>query len=638
MNNGFLRVATVSPDLIVANCSQNAQKIISSIKTASKDGASLIVLPQLCITGSTCGDLFFQSSLQSNALDALNQIAEQTSGVSALIFVGLPFAYKNSLYNCACAIHCGKILAFIPQVYPSLKQKSYFSTFDTSLPVEQIQIPNVADTIYFGTNIIFEDPQDSCFCISAEVGNDLFTVLPPSTNHCAHGATINVNLSSLSEIAERKNYRRLTVSAYSNKVSCAYIYCESSFGESSTDDVYAAHNLIAENGKILKESKLFGNGYLVCDVDCQAIVLERQKKGTFTNYKNNNDYQKIQIVFSRPQSSLCRKISTNPFVPQNEQKRNTRLNEIIKMQSYGLVKRLQHINCKTCVIGLSGGLDSTLAILITYEAFKILNFDLSGIIAITMPCFGTTNRTYSNACNLAKSLGVTLKEINIEKAVLQHFKDINQDLYNHDVTYENAQARERTQVLMDIANQCNGLVIGTGDLSELALGWATYNGDHMSMYAVNASVPKTLMRYLVNYFAQQSITDNEKLTKVLLDILDTPVSPELLPATDGVISQKTEELVGPYELHDFFLFYFVRYGFSPKKIFYISQKAFEDIYDKQIIKKWLIVFCKRFFSQQFKRSCLPDGVAIGSVSLSPRSGWKMPSDASSYDWVKELDE
>ncbi|NLM00018.1 MAG: NAD(+) synthase [Treponema sp.] len=628
MNYGFLRVATVSPEVVVADCKTNAKKIIEQIKLVTSEGASLIVFPELAISGKTCGDLFFQSVLLEEAWNAVLGIGEETSSMNALICVGFPFKYENSLYNCAAVLHYGKVLAIIPQVYGN----EIFSSFNQKSKNRKIYLPGLTESVIFGTNIIFQDAQNKNFSVAVEIGQDLFSVFPPSIQHCAHGAAAIANLCGISEIAERKRLRLITLSSHSSKLNCACIYVENSWTESTTDCVYSAHNIVAENGKVLKQSKLYGGGYIIVDVDFEKLINERRKKNTFAKIETNEaEYDIVQIIFSRRHASLKRNVKTNPFVPQSKNKQDVRFSEIINMQSHGLAKRLMHIQCKNAVLGLSGGLDSTLALLITVEAFKILRLDLSGIIAVTMPCFGTSKRTYTNACNLAKALNVSLREINIEKAVMQHFADIGHDQEKHDITYENSQARERTQVLMDVANQCNGLVIGTGDLSELALGWTTYNGDHMSMYAVNASVPKTLVRYLVQYFATGD------LEMVLKDILDTPVSPELLPTVDGTISQKTEEFVGPYELHDFFLYYFIRFGFSPKKIFFMAQKAFDGIYEKETIKKWLKFFCKRFFLQQFKRSCMPDSIAVGSVNLSPRNAWKMPSDASATLWLNELD-
>lgn len=637
MNHGFFRVATFSPDMVVADCEGNGKKIITAVEQAWLKGASLVVFPELCISGSTCGNLFYQSALINSSLKAVIDIAENTARYSILICVGLPFIYENNLYDCCAVMQRGKIIAIIPKNYDTQK---FFTTYPLEAPNKRIQIPGLPETVVFGSQIIFQDPQQPEAKIAIEIGTDFSALISPATKACEAGATIICNLSSLNEMAERQSYRRMMVTSQSMRLSCGYVLADASLSESTTDFIFSGHNIIAEKGRILTESNLYGDGFLAYDIDVENIVATRVQKNFFGKYgtgTNQNSWENILLDFCRRNGDLRRVINKLPFVPKNPARLSKRCNDIFAMQSHALAKRLKHINCKNAVIGLSGGLDSTLAFLVTVEAFKLLELDLSGIHAITMPCFGTTNRTYNNACNLAKVFGTTLSEINIEKAVLQHFQDIGHDVENHDVTYENSQARERTQVLMDVANQLNGLVIGTGDLSELALGWATYNGDHMSMYGVNASVPKTLMRHLVSWFAdncaEASMTD---AVSVLKDILDTPVSPELLPAKDGLISQKTEEIVGPYELHDFFLFHFVRNGFEPKKILFLAQKAFDGEYDKDTIKKWLTTFCKRFFSQQFKRSCLPDGVALGSVSLSPRGSWSMPSDASCESWLYNL--
>lgn len=637
MNNGFFRVATFSPEMVVADCEGNGKKIITAIEKAWLKGASLVVFPELCITGSTCGNLFYQSSLIKSSLNAIIDIAENTARYSMLICIGFPFIYENNLYDCCAVMQRGKIIAIVPKSYDTQK---FFTSYPLGTPNKRIQIPGLPESVIFGNQIIFQDPQQTEAKIAIEIGTDFSALISPGLKACEAGATIICNLSSLNELAERQNYRRMMVTSQSMRFTCGYVYADSSSCESSTDYIFSAHNIIAEKGRILTESKLYSDGFLSYDIDVENIVASRIQKKFFGKYgtdEKQDSWENVLLDFSRRNGDLRRVINKLPFVPKNSARLSQRCNDIFTMQYQALAKRLKHINCKNAVIGLSGGLDSTLAFLVTVEAFKLLDLDLSGIKAITMPCFGTTTRTYNNACNLAKAFGASLSEINIEKAVLQHFQDIGHDVENHDVTYENSQARERTQVLMDVANQCNGLVIGTGDLSELALGWATYNGDHMSMYGVNTSVPKTLMRYLVSWFAdncvEASMTD---AASVLRDILDTPVSPELLPAKDGVISQKTEEIVGPYELHDFFLFHFVRNGFDPKKILFLAQKAFEDEYDKETIKKWLTTFCKRFFSQQFKRSCLPDGVALGSVSLSPRGSWSMPSDASCESWLHNI--
>ena len=640
MEFGFFRVACCSPEVTVAGCKFNEKQIIEAVKKADSLGVNLLVMNELCVTGYTCADLFFQDSLLENAKNSIVNIAESTKKTSVLFAVGCPIQYENSLYNCAVWIFAGKILAIIPKTNISSsfeKNETRYFVSGKNLPNNSfIQIENYSEKIPFGTDILISHLDTK---IGTEISDDLFAVQNPSSELAVNGALIIANLSASNEIVGRANSRKIQVQCQSAKLCCAYLYANANKGESTTNLIFSGHNLIAENGKLLSESELFSDELIIADIDIELLKNQRKKmnssfqidKKDFRIIETEKTAKKKKSIFSVVK--LYREISPYPFIPSDKTDLDIRCKEIVAMLSHALAKRLKHTRTTSAVLGLSGGLDSTLALLLTYEAFKICNLDYEDIIAITMPCFGTTDRTYKNACNMAKSMGVTLKEISIEKAVRQHFEDIGQDENNHDVTYENSQARERTQILMDVANQCSGLVIGTGDMSELALGWATYNGDHMSMYGVNSSVPKTLVRHLVSWFSEQV---KGPLSDVLKDILETPVSPELLPPKDGVISQCTEELVGPYDLHDFFLYYFVRWGFTKEKIKFLAHQAFDiqqrekgkpTLFSKDKIDKWIDVFYRRFYSQQFKRSCLPDGVKIGSVGLSPRGDWIMPSDA-----------
>lgn len=646
MKYGFLRTACGTPKTTVAHCVFNTQEIFDLIKKAENENVEIVVFPELCITSYTCGDLFLQQSLQKSAKEELFLLAQKTKDIDMLIAVGLPIALGNSLYNCAALLYQGSILALIPKTqipnYSEFYEGRYFTPGNSI--IQYINLSKEHTSIPFGTKILISLPnKDEPVLIGTEICEDLWVPCPPSVSQALCGAQVIINLSASNEVVGKAEYRKMLVQAQSGRLACAYLYANAGKDESTTDLIFSGHNIIAENGSLLAESTLYSEGLLIADIDIEKLNQQRRRENTFTsedmsflvispeNVKNSEKKEK------NISESLYRFIDSHPFVPSDETQRANRCSEIIAMQAQGLAKRLLHTHCKSAVIGLSGGLDSTLALLVTYEAFKRCSLDVSLITAVTMPCFGTTDRTYQNACDMANAMGVTLREINIEKAVRQHFADIGHDEKLLTVTYENAQARERTQVLMDIANQTNGLVIGTGDLSELALGWATYNGDHMSMYGVNASIPKTLVRYLVAWFAQDAAQKNKAtLCAVLKDILDTPVSPELLPPSQGNISQKTEELVGPYELHDFFLYYLLRWGYSPKKIYFLAQKAFHT-YTPDIILKWLKIFYTRFFAQQFKRSCLPDGAKVGTVSVSPRGDWRMPSDASSAIWLSELE-
>ncbi len=644
MKYGFLRVACASPKLVVADCSYNGSQIIECVKNINKENVSIIVFPELCITGYTCGDLFFQKTLTDSALTELKTIAKETESLDSLFFVGLPLCLEEGIFNCAAAIFMGKILAFIPKTflpnYGEFYERRQFSPFTSRMKTKLITLNEDFVDIPFGTDILISDIKNPLLKIGVEICEDLWVPFSPSVRHTLAGADVIVNLSSGNEIIGKADYRRMLVKEHSAKCVCAYLYANSGHDESSQDMIFASHNLICENGSLLQESKLFQNETIISDIDVEKLLQERRKTSSYSfsvdNFSDKKEYTmiKIDLNCNRKDEKLFRFIDSHPFVPSNKEQRSKRCQEVITLQAEGLAKRIRHINLKSAVIGLSGGLDSTLALLVTERAFDLCSIDRKNITAITMPCFGTTDRTYKNACLLAKESGATLKEIQISKSVIQHLSDIEHPQSVHDVTYENAQARERTQVLMDYANKSNGIVIGTGDLSELALGWCTYNGDHMSMYGVNNSVPKTLVRYLVEWFSDES--ENEKIKNVLIDILNTPVSPELLPPEDGVISQVTEDIVGPYELHDFYLYYLLRYGFSPSKILYLAEKSSLP-YDKKTKLKWLKIFYRRFFSQQFKRSCMPDGVKIGTVNLSPRGDWRMPSDASANIWLKELE-
>ena len=726
MKYGFLRVACASPRLAVADCNFNAEKIIESAKNIASEGTSLIVFPELCITSYTCGDLFFQKTLLDSAMCALERIAKKTEALNSIILVGLPVAIDESIYNCAAVLHNGRILALIPKTfipnYAEFYERRYFAPYSrySSTSPKTAWLSEDNPEVPFGTDVLVQDKNNPDFVLGVEICEDVWVTTPPSSNASLNGATVIANLSASNEIIGKAEYRRTLVKAQSAHCVSAYLYADAGCDESTQDLVFGAHNLIAENGAILAEAKPFAEkNTIITDIDLERLQQERRKTGTFAQCTALQERQEereaqetgwrkilVDLKSSFENTSenssaekLIRFVDAHPFVPQDTKKREERCREVIELQSQGLAKRLRHINAQSAVIGLSGGLDSTLALLVTCRAADICQMERSKILAITMPCFGTTDRTYHNACALAKECEVTLKEIRIEKSVLQHFKDIGQDENTHDVTYENSQARERTQVLMDIANKTNGIVIGTGDLSELALGWCTYNGDHMSMYGVNSSIPKTLVRYLVQWFADNALassnatihantmtterigqmerdSSNEnryelsersehaerskfpdhfehsgknkmlacetetpeppRLSSVLRDILDTPVSPELLPPENGKIAQQTENIVGPYELHDFFLYYLLRFGFSPSKILYLADSSALP-YSHEEKVKWLRMFYKRFFSQQFKRSCMPDGAKVGTINLSPRGDWRMPSDASGAIWLSEID-
>lgn len=635
MKQGFLKVAAATPKIIVADPIYNAGQICILLDQAVERRAKIIVFPELCLTGYTCNDLFLQETMLLCAKEGLLQVVKHSEGKDALIFVGLPIERENKLYNVVAIIQDGEVLAFVPKKYLPNYGEYYESRYFTPGNEKAVSFEFDGEQVPFGINILFVSSAVEGLIVGCELCEDLWAVNPPSTKHALAGATVIVNLSASNETVGKDSYRRSLVQATSARLLAGYIYASAGEGESTQDIVFGGPNLIVENGTILAEAKRFSTGFIVSDLDIHRLRMERRKINTFVP-DEETQYLIVPFELEIEETRLERTFKCNPFVPQDKNKRELRCEEILSIQSYGLKKRYEHTGCRTAIIGVSGGLDSTLALLVTVRTFDLLGFDRSNIISVTMPCFGTTDRTYDNACKLARELGTTLEEVDIKEAVTLHFRDIKQDISVHDVTYENGQARERTQILMDIANQLGGLVIGTGDMSELALGFATYNGDHMSMYGVNAGVPKTLVRHLVQYYAETC--ENEKLTLLLTDVLDTPVSPELLPPKDGVISQKTEDIVGPYELHDFFLYYMLRMGFEPKKIYRIAMLSFEGIYDKSTILKWLKLFYKRFFMQQFKRSCMPDGPKVGSVALSPRGDLRMPSDASSHIWMKQLDE
>lgn len=634
MKYGFVKAACATPQIRVADCAFNAQSILECVRQADASGVEILCLPELCLTGYTCGDLFFQDTLLNSADQALHTLLEQTRNLSPLLIIGVPLRHRGKLYNCAAVLQKGALLGIVPKThipnYGEFYEKRHFvpaaDSNDTYL-FDDTPVP-------FGAKLLFQSRQSSALCLAVEICEDLWAPLPPSVEHAMAGAVVIANLSASDETIGKAEYRRQLVSGQSARLVCGYLYADAGDGESTTDMVFAGHNLIAENGAVLAQSKLFQNGMIVSEIDVERLAGERLKNTSFSA-QDQSSYVLVEFDSQQTVPQLTRPIDPAPFVPSDPVHRAQRCASILTMQASGLKKRLEHTSCKSAVVGISGGLDSTLALLAVTRAFEELGRPLSEITAVTMPCFGTTERTRSNAKKLCRALNVSLREVNITNTVQSNFQDIGQDPNDHDVTFENTQARVRTLVLMNLANQNNGLVIGTGDLSELALGWATYNGDHMSMYGVNASVPKTLVRHIVSTVADA--TDNAELRDVLRDILDTPVSPELLPAKDGVISQQTEEIVGPYDLHDFFLYYAVRWAFSPAKVFYLAQNAFRGQFEDAVILKWLRKFYWRFFSQQFKRSCVPDGPKVGTVTLSPRGDWRMPSDACVNAWIQELD-
>ena len=634
MKNGFVKVAAATPDIRVADVEFNTQNIINAMEEAQKNGAKILVFPELCVTGYTCSDLFDHSVLLKASRKALLEIAENTNDKDMLVFVGAPLEVNGKLYNVAAAMNQGEIIGFTTKTFLPNYGEFYEMRQFTPGPQTVREITFEGKKIPFGPQILFQAEEMEELVVAAEICEDVWSPVPPSIQAALEGATVIVNCSASDETIGKDTYRRALISGQSARLISGYIYANAGEGESTTDLVFGGHNIIAENGTILKESSRYVNEIIYSELDLQRITGERRKNTTFQPL-DEETLVRVPFTVEETKTFLTRTFPKKPFVPSDEQTRAQRCEEILTIQAMGLKKRLAHTNARTAVVGISGGLDSTLALLVTARAFDMLGRDKKDIIAVTMPCFGTTDRTYQNACEMSKKVGATLIEVPIADAVNVHFRDIGHDPEDHSVTYENCQARERTQVLMDIANKTWGMVIGTGDLSELALGWATYNGDHMSMYGVNASVPKTLVRHLVKYAADD--TKDEALKNVLYDVLDTPVSPELLPPKDGDIAQKTEDLVGPYELHDFFLYFMLRFGYEPSKIFRIACMTFDGEYDKEIIFKWLETFCRRFFSQQFKRSCLPDGPKVGTVALSPRGDWRMPSDACVAVWMKDLE-
>ena len=634
MKNGFVKVAAATPDIRVADVEFNTQNIINAMEEAQKNGAKILVFPELCVTGYTCSDLFDHSVLLKASRKALLEIAENTNDKDMLVFVGAPLEVNGKLYNVAAAMNQGEIIGFTTKTFLPNYGEFYEMRQFTPGPQTVREITFEGKKIPFGPQILFQAEGMEELVVAAEICEDVWSPVPPSIQAALEGATVIVNCSASDETIGKDTYRRALISGQSARLISGYIYANAGEGESTTDLVFGGHNIIAENGTILKESSRYVNEIIYSELDLQRITGERRKNTTFQPL-DEETLVRVPFTVEETKTFLTRTFPKKPFVPSDEQTRAQRCEEILTIQAMGLKKRLAHTNARTAVVGISGGLDSTLALLVTARAFDMLGRDKKDIIAVTMPCFGTTDRTYQNACEVSKKVGATLIEVPIADAVNIHFRDIGHDPEDHSVTYENCQARERTQVLMDIANKTWGMVIGTGDLSELALGWATYNGDHMSMYGVNASVPKTLVRHLVKYAADD--TKDEALKNVLYDVLDTPVSPELLPPKDGDIAQKTEDLVGPYELHDFFLYFMLRFGYEPSKIFRIACMTFDGEYDKETIFKWLETFCRRFFSQQFKRSCLPDGPKVGTVALSPRGDWRMPSDACVAVWMKDLE-
>ena len=634
MKYGFINVAAAVPAIKVADVDYNVQQIESLMAQAEGKGVEILVTPELCITGYSCQDLFREQLLLDKSEEGILQLLDFTRKLDTILVVGAPVLVNSLLYNCAVVIQCGQILGIVPKTYlpnyGEFYEKRWFASAQDINPTD----------IYFAGSPVHVSSEPILFTtgdgvkFGVEICEDVWAPIPPSNNLALAGADIILNLSASDELIGKHDYLRSLLAQQSARTIGGYVYASCGFGESTQDVVYGGNAMIFENGKLLVEGERFSfqPQIRMCQIDVEKLRTERRQNTTFINAQRGAHALNIPAKAVAPKDFvLTRDIDAHPFIPKSGDMQ-TRCEEILSIQVAGLAKRLYHINAKTAVIGISGGLDSTLALLVTVKAFDKLGLERKGIVGVTMPGFGTTDRTYNNAIKLMQTLGVTIREISIAKAVTQHFEDIGHDMKLHDITYENSQARERTQILMDVANQVNGIVVGTGDLSELALGWATYNGDHMSMYGVNAGVPKTLIRYLVSYVA------GEMATETLLDIVDTPISPELIPADEqGRIKQKTEDLVGPYELHDFFIYYFLRYGFGPAKIYIMAQKAFKDAYDDETIKKWLKTFCRRFFTQQFKRSCLPDGPKVGSVSLSPRGDWRMPSDASSALWISECE-
>ncbi len=637
---GFIRVAGAVPNVEVADIDYNKNEIIKIIEKAHKESIDILVFPELSLTGYTSGDLFFQNILLEKTLKSIVEIKKESKGKEMLIFIGAPLYKDGSLYNTAVAINNGKLLGVVPKSFiPNYNEFYEKRWFSSGKNIKNSKITIEEESIPFGTDILFKYDKLS-LKIGVEICEDLWAPITPSQEHSINGANLIVNLSASNDIVGKSIFREQLVSQQSAKCISGYVYSSAGYGESTTDLVFGGNVIISENGKIIENDKNYSleEKLIYNEIDIKKINNDRIKNTVFgDSIKFNENYKLIDIELNKKSNyELKRSINPYPFIPDNEKDIEERCSEIFSLQTMALAKRIQHIDAKSLLIGISGGLDSTLALLVSVLTSDLLNINRKFVKGITMPGFGTTERTYKNAIGLMKELGVDYEEISIKDASIQHFKDIKHDLKNYNVVYENTQARERTQILMDKANQSSGIVVGTGDLSELALGWATYNGDHMSMYGINSGIPKTLIRYVIKWLSRNKF--NDEIKGILLDILGTPVSPELLPPDDrGIIKQKTEEVVGPYELHDFFLYHTVRNGFEPKKVYLLAQLAFKNIYDKETIKKWLKNFYKRFISQQFKRSCIPDGPKIGSVALSPRGDWRMPSDASVKLWLKEVE-
>ena len=633
MRDGFITVACGTPKLRLADCDYNAEQTFTLMRKAEKAGAKVLVLPELGLTGYTCGDLFYQDALLRGAEQALATVLEATRNLEVVTAVGLPLRVNNKLYNCAAIIQKGTVLGVVPKTHLPNYSEFYEKRQFAAAPEENGTVTLFGKSVPFGNKLVFRCSTMPDLALGFEICEDMWAPCSPAVDLAEAGATVVGNLSASNDIIGKDSYRRQLVTMQSAKLVCGYVYTSCGEGESSSDVVFGAHQMIAENGTLLAVRR-FDGGLLVSEVDVQKLCYERRRTQMFDQAPA---VWEVPFALTVSPTKLTRYVAPQPFVPEGKEDRDARCREILLIASLGLKQRLEHTGAKTAVVGLSGGLDSTLAVLITGLAMKMLDRPMTDIVAVTMPCFGTTDRTRNNAVILAEQMGATLRTVDISNSVRSHFKDIGHDMEDHSVTFENGQARERTQVLMDIANQSGGIVIGTGDLSELALGWCTYNGDHMSMYAVNCSIPKTLVRHLVGYLARDNAKKDEALHDVLEDILDTPVSPELLPAVQGQISQKTEDLVGPYELHDFFLYYMLRWGFSPRKVYRLAVYALGGKYSREVILKWLKTFYRRFFSQQFKRNCVPDGPKIGSVAMSPRGDWRMPSDAKINLWQAELD-
>ena len=632
MQDGFVRIAAGTPQVFLADTQKNARAIIEMMRAADARRAKLLVLPEMCLTGYSVGDLVLKDTLLRGALNALEELCQASEALDVVTVAGLPLAVGNRLFNCAAVIHKGRVLGAVPKTHLPNYAEYYELRHFAPGPAQAENIVLNGESVPFGADLLFRCINMPEFCLGIEICEDLWVPNPPGVAHALAGATVIANPSASNELVGKADYRRLLLESQSARLVCGYVYADAGQGESSMDSVFAGHDLIYENGERLAESR-WENGLIFADVDAAYLASERRRMNAFREAAQ--PHREIPFALRMEALELVRAVAPLPFVPQNAAEREQRCEEILRIQAGGLARRMAHAHAKCAVIGVSGGLDSTLALIVAARAARLAGLGEGGVVAVTMPCFGTTERTHANALKLAEGLGAQLIEVNIAESTLTHLRDIGHSPDDHDVTYENAQARERTQVLMDIANQRGGLVVGTGDLSELALGWATYNGDHMSMYGVNASIPKTLIRHLVRYVADTA--EHPLLREALLDVLDTPVSPELLPPVDGVIAQRTEDIVGPYELHDFMLYHIVRRGESPQKALRLAKIAFAGQYDDATILKWEKTFLRRFFQQQFKRSCLPDGPKVGSVSLSPRADWRMPSDAFSALWDADLE-